>query len=1768
MQGILAIKDQDIITPQLFSGLQDTLMVMKDQLEKKSLIVPLEKELDLIRVSETFTLKFVKHSLENLSAKIENILRTLHSQGQQNEIVWAEAFSNQCQSATKELLLIAPWLLLPDTPKKFEDIIATNGIPSLKNVAKMEESLIPEIIRIDPAQNSSEENKWLDALKEILKKASLTAQERIDSLNALANLCNKLSDIELEFLYDRSQNLLSIGYNVDEHRRDPGFYDLLASEARLCTFVGISQGKLPQDNWFALGRQLTNPGGVPILLSWSGSMFEYLMPLIVMPTYENTLLDQTYKASVKRQIVYGNLQNVPWGISESGYNVVDASLNYQYRAFGVPGLGLKRGLSEDLVIAPYATIMALMVNPIEASNNLQLLKLYGFEGEFGFYEAIDYTHSRLPRGQSSVTIRSFMVHHQGMSFLSLSYLLLQQPMQKRFMAEPQFQATLLLLQERIPKSTSYYSIPMETRDISIETNNPEMRIIHTPNTPLPAVQLLSNGKYHVMITNSGGGYSRWKDIAVTRWHEDSTCDNRGTFCYMRDIEGNNFWSVAYQPALEQGKNYEVVFSQGRAEFRRRDNNLETHAEIVVSPEDDIEVRRLNITNHFRKPKTIEITSYAEVVLASPVADALHPAFSNLFVQTEILPDKHAIICTRRPRANDEKMPWMFHLITSNKAEVEEVSYETDRMKFIGRGNTNVKPQAMKTPGTLSGSQGSVLDPIVSIRYKITIEPEETATINQVFGVVETKEACQALVDKYQDLYLTNRVFELAWTHSQVVLRQINATETDAQLYTRLASAIIYTHNSLRADPKILIQNHQGQSGLWSYSISGDLPIVLLQIEDPKNISLVKQLVQAHAYLRLKGLIIDLVIWNEERGGYRQLLQNQIMNLITVGLGADVADKPGGIFVRIADQISNEDRILIQTVARVKISDSGGSLADQVKRRGVLKITIPLLIPSRPYIPHETHILPAPGLEFYNGLGGFSPDGKEYVIATSGRQVTPLPWVNILANPDFGTVISESGQSYTWAENAHEFRLTPWNNDPVSDTAGETFYLRDEETGHYWSPLPLPGLRKYPYLTKHGFGYSIFEHNEDGIDSQVTIFVDIKDSVKFIVLKIHNYSGRPCRLSATGYVEWVLGDLRPKTAQYIVTEIDPATGALFARNPYNTEFMNRVCFFDVDDPDKTFTADRTEFIGRNGTLQNPDALLRQRLSGKTGAALDPCGVLQVFFDLADGEEHEITFLLGTAKNKDEAVISLLQQYKVPGAAVEALKKVLNYWDRTLGAVQIKTPDQSINFLANGWLLYQVLACRIWARSGFYQSGGAFGFRDQLQDVMAILHTQPNIARQQILLAASRQFVQGDVQHWWHPPFGRGVRTRCSDDYLWLPFVTSHYVIVTGDTGILNESVGFLEGRLLNPDEESYYDLPGISDQSTGIYDHCVRAIKNGLRFGEHGLPLMGGGDWNDGMDKVGQHGKGESVWLGFFLYDVLIQFAVIANLQNDTGFAYECIENAEKLKDNINKNGWDGKWYRRAYFDDGTPLGSATNQECSIDSISQSWSVLSGGGSNNHSKMGMDAADKQLVRRKDKLIQLLDPPFDKSDLNPGYIKGYVPGVRENGGQYTHAAVWLTMAFAAMGDNHRAGELLSIINPVNHGNTPEAIATYKVEPYVMVADIYSELQHTGRGGWTWYTGSAGWMYRLITESILGIIREGDQLRFEPCIPPEWNSFTIQYRYEETIYHISAQQVNADKKEIVVIVDGIKRRDKIIRLINDHKEHKVELKIFAKKADLKLG
>jgi cellobiose phosphorylase len=1776
--GLRELTGENIFTPQMFAGLRDTVGVLKALASENVALANLDAELE----EAPSTLRAAFSLLERATDQAGKIAVSLTNEGEELK-EWSLTLKRNCEEHLEELRFLAPWVALPASIRSSRREKALTSKSEIRNpelefnqslltsaATKLEEKLaeldqahtLREVSTLDQSLGPLiEEGVGLTELSCCLREASDHARQRLLALETLASQTDKLAAMDFTFLFDPARDLFSIGFNIAEGRRDASFYDLLASEARLCSYVAIALGQVPQDHWFSMGRLLVASRGEPILVSWSGSMFEYLMPLLVMPNYENTLLDHTCKAAVQHQIEYGTLRGVPWGISESGYNRTDVHLNYQYRAFGVPGLGLKRGLAEDLVIAPYATAMALMVAPREACENLQRLAGEGRTGAYGFYEAVDYTPSRVPPDETSATVRSFMAHHQGMSLLALVNQLRDYPMQRRFMGCPLLKAADLLLQERVPKTAA----SMFVDDLALETSRTfsgeaesGMRLCTNPTPPAPEVHLLSNGRYHVVISSAGGGYSRWRDLAVTRWREDATRDCWGTFVYLRDVATGEFWSTAYQPTLRATKGYEAIFTQARAEFRQRHAGLEIHTEISVSPEDDVELRRIRITNRSLVTRVIELTSYAEVVLALPATDATHPAFSNLFVETEFARKSSAILCTRRASFPEEKPPWLLHLMMGQGGEQGEISCETDRGKFVGRGGTLANPAAMQSNSPLSNTVGSVLDPIISLRRTVSLPPHETAIIDLVLGVTESRETAMAQVEKYQSSRMADRTFDLAWTHSQVALHQLNATEAEAQLYGRLASALIYADPARRANPGVLRNNRRGQRGLWSYGISGDVPIVLLRISDTKKIEIVQQLIRAHSYWRMKGLTVDLVILNEDGSVYRQSLQDQITSLIVSGIEAQMLDKPGGIFIRRIEQIPHDDLLLLQSVARIVLDDETGTLTEQLEHRSVLEPSIPALTPTRSGPADLPTPLPDRELIFSNGLGGFTRDGHEYVITLQPGQMTPAPWVNVLANPYFGTVVSESGAAYTWVDNSHEFRLTPWSNDPVQDTTGEAFYIRDEQTGKFWSPTPLPARGATPYVIRHGFGYTVFEHTENGIASELWVYVAMDAPVKFTVLKLRNVSGRPRRVSVTGYWEWVLGDLRQKSLLHVQTEVDLKTGALLARNYYSTEFPERIAFIDVNDGTRTLTGDRKEFIGRNGSLSQPAALKRARLSGKVGAGLDPCGAVQVAFNLREGQERETSFRLGVGRNPAD-VQNLLQRFRRTDASRIALEGVWAYWNRTLGAVNVDTPDPAVNVMANGWLLYQTLSCRLWGRTGFYQSGGAYGFRDQLQDVMALVHAEPALTREHLLRAATHQFREGDVQHWWHPPAGRGVRTHFSDDYLWLPYATCRYVTCIADTGVLDEKIPFLEGRPVKPEEDAYYDLPNRSEESATLYQHCVRAIEHGLKFGERGLPLMGCGDWNDGMNRVGNRGRGESVWLAFFLYDVLIQFAELARTHRDPAFAERCLAQARQLQQNIEQHAWDGQWYRRAWFDNGEPLGSQSNPECQIDSLPQSWSVISGAGDPQRSSQAMQSVDQRLIRRNSRLIQLFDPPFDKSSMNPGYIKGYIPGVRENGGQYTHGAIWTVMAFALMGENDRAWELFALLNPIHHGGTPKQIATYKVEPYVVAADVYAAAPHTGRGGWTWYTGSAGWMYRLLIENLLGVNLKGDQLRLDPRLPKAWTTYKIHYRYRQTVYHITITRIVADSAGAnLLTLDGQEISGKTIPLRNDGHEHSVEMKV----------
>jgi cyclic beta-1,2-glucan synthetase len=1614
---------------------------------------------------------------------------------------------------------------------------------------------------------------WSEAVERsiasCLDDLTLQADARDDiwrRLRAIAALARAFADaMDFAFLLDARRRILSIGFRATDGALDPSCYDLLASEARLASFVAIAKGDVPPRHWFRLGRSVTPVGHGAALISWSGSMFEYLMPSLVMRAPAGSLLEQTGRLIVRRQIAYAEALGVPWGVSESAYNARDLELTYQYSTFGVPGLGLKRGLSENVVIAPYATALAAMVNPEAAARNFERLASVGASGRYGYYEAIDYTRARVPQGARCVVIRSFMAHHQGMTVVAIGDVLLGGLIRERFHAQPSVQANELLLQERTPRDVSVANPRAEevaTASSPGELAAPPVRQFRSPHDSRPQTQLLSNGRYAVMVTAAGAGYSRWDELSVSRWNEDATREDCGSFVFLRDVASGDTWSAGYQPVGVEPNSFQVTFSEDRAEFVRTDGSLTTRMDVIVSPEDDAEVRRVSIVNSGTRPREVEVTSYVEVVLAPLASDLDHPAFHKLFVQTEYVMGAGALLATRRRRSPAEPEVWAAHHAVVEGDLSAPIEVESDRAHFVGRGR-ELRDAAAMQARRLTKTTGTVLDAVFALRCRVRIAPGATARIAFWTCVGPSRQAVLGLVDKHHEPHAFARATTLAWTQAQVQLRHLGIEALEATLFQRLAGYVLFGNSPLRPPSDVIERGALGPAALWSQGISGDLPIVLLRIDDLDDLGMARQLLRAHEYWRSKQFAVDLVILNERGSSYIQDLQTALDTALRMSQSRPRSGRNlarGSVFLLRADLVGADVRAALSSVARVVLYAPRGTLDEQLDRAANDRA---VAAPPRRWLRAEAGIsTPAaasPDLEFFNGLGGFDADGGEYVTVLRDGHVTPTPWINVIANSQFGFQVAVDGGGYTWSLNSRENKLTPWSNDPVTDRPGEVIYLRDEGTGELWCPTARPirdpaGL----YTVRHGQGYSRFEHTSREIVAELVQFVPLDDSLKVSRLRLRNTSTRARRLSVTAYVEWVLGPHRSTAGPCVSTCIDPETGALLASNPWRTSFGTRVAFVDMGGMQTAWTGDRREFLGRYGTLAEPAALLRaEPMSGRVGAGLDPCCAMQAVVDIAPGGSADLVVLLGDAASPPEAR-TLVARYR--SADLEALLNgIARHWDEVLGHVQVRTPDRSLDIMLNRWLLYQTLACRIWARSGFYQSSGAYGFRDQLQDGMALVLSQPAITRAHLLRAAGRQFAEGDVQHWWLPHSGQGVRTRIADDRVWLPYAVSHYVMTTGDADVLNEQVPFLEGRSLDPGEHDAYFQPAVAEESASLYEHCARALDDSLALGRHGLPLIGTGDWNDGMNRVGELGLGESVWLGWFLHAALAAFAPVADAQGEQARGTRWRAHADGLAEALELAAWDGEWYRRAFYDDGTALGSAASEECRIDSITQSWSVISGAGDAGRGTRAMAAVGRQLVRQDAALALLFDPPFDRTPLDPGYIKGYPPGIRENGGQYTHAAAWSVIALAQLGQGDNAAALLAMLNPVNRTSSRAKVQRYKVEPYAVAADVYSVAPHVGRGGWTWYTGSAGWLYRAGVESILGVRRHGAVLTVAPCIPRHWPRFEVLMRYLSARYDIVVENpagVSSGVRYAELDGEMLAVGDARVQLADDGRVHSVRL------------
>ncbi len=1718
-QICLDVKSTPLLYSSLLLGIEDIIKILKQDVEDftRSVLISPQKDLDSIKFQINEMLKYVREM------KVEQF---------EGNPYFLDGLESRVNFVNSQFIKISHYI----GGNEFNSI--TNWVSKLK-----------------------------DKINRIKYEISSTSSE--DQLISFHNDCEDVAqachdfviNMDFSFLYNRKRKLFTIGFNVRDGKIDDSYYDLLASEARLTSFISIAKGDVPENHWFHLGRQMTSLFRQRVLISWSASMFEYLMPLLVMKDYLGTLLNETHVAVVKQQMAYAGIQNRPWGISESAFNARDLNSNYQYGPFGVPGLGLKRGLSNDFVVSPYSTVLASLVLPKESIANLRRLIANNLLTDFGFFEAVDYTEGRLAPKESYTIIESFMAHHQGMILVAIDNLLHENMVAIAFHNDPIVKSSELLLQERVPQRISILN-PRE-EEVLHKTGGrarslPTLHHIEHVHTEEPQIRILSNGSYTVMLTAAGSGFSKCDDLSVFRWEEDRTVDRDGQYFFIFDTIEGSLYPLTFQPMSRKPQDYKTIFSEHKVEFFCRKKNINTHTEVIVSAEDNVELRRITITNVTDKDLSLDLTSYSEPVLSTPESDLAHPAFNKLFIQTEYINEKSALLANRRKRSDDEDDLYGIHQIVYDHKKCKNIQYETDREKFLGRRNNLSKANGLKGGSTLSNTVGGVLDPILSFKTNVSLAPYGSTQVIFVSGLAKSRDEALRLIDQYHDRHTFMREDQMSWTQSQIRLKHLNIELDEVNTFQKLAGSLIYSDSKLRPPSSRVEKNIKSQKDLWNYGISGDIPILLIFIKNKHEISFITDILQFHEYLRAKNIPFDLVIFSEESSSYRLDIHEELLHQVNTSGGQGLLFKKGGIFLFRKDITTDEDFTFLKSVARVYFNTQEGSLKKQVNQ--LLKVTkCPALkvLGKRQSPSRKEHPVKRPELEFFNSFGGFKDGGKEYQIYLKGNQVTPAPWINVIANSrGFGFLVSETGSSHTWSENSRENRITPWNNDPVLDHSGEIIYLYDQESGETWSPAPGYARDMSPYLVRHGQGYTVFEHNYAEVAHKLTMYVSLEEDLKFVRLKLKNLSNTKRHISVYYYLEWVIGFHRSQTAHHIVTEKGFDQNVFHAQNHFQEDFGSKTTFACSSKNVSSFTCDRRSFFGRHGQYDRPLGINNDQLDGKMGAGLDPCLTMKVDCKLEAQQEEEIIFLLGQVP--DCKLIKEIVELNIDvKKADQVLKEAKNFWEETLGSLQVKTPFPQFDILINHWMLYQTISSRIWARTAFYQSGGAYGFRDQLQDVTALAHSNPMIARDHILKAAAHQFEEGDVLHWWHPPIEKGVRTRFSDDLLWLPFVVDHYVLTTGDESILDEVIPFIKGPLLPEGQDDLYIKAEKSDGSGSLFEHCLRAIDRSLKLGAHQLPFMGSGDWNDGMSSVGNKGKGESVWLAWFLGANLRSFIEICEKRGDSKRANDYALHLEKLKDSVETTGWDGQWYRRAYFDDGTPLGSASNDECKIDSIAQSWSSISNLGNIEHRKLALDSAKKYLINKKDSIVHLFIPPFDKTDLNPGYIKGYVPGIRENGGQYTHAAIWLAMGLAQEGDEDTAFDIMNTLNPIQHSCTEENAQVYKIEPYVIPADIYSAPLHMGKGGWSWYTGSSSWYYRAFIESILGLRREGEHLFFKSSLPSTLPNFELRIRFGSSLYVIEVKQSlnpNAIYKDQEFLGNEL-----TLKLVDDSKDHLVIVNLY---------
>jgi cyclic beta-1,2-glucan synthetase len=1597
------------------------------------------------------------------------------------------------------------------------------------------------------------------------------AASRIEQIRSLQSRCASLVEaMDFRFLYDPGRKLFHVGYNVAAGQLDGSYYDLLASEARLASYIAIAKGDVPAGHWLHLGRPFGRGEGGAVLLSWAGTMFEYLMPRLLMRTPEHSLLGVSCRGAVERQVSFARRHGVPWGISESGYHELDDHGSYQYRAFGVPSLGLRRDPGDRLVVAPYATVLAWGVAPREVARNLDAVRRLGAGGPYGMYEAIDFgTVARGAGRGGGRVVRSYMAHHQGMILIALDNLAHADVMVDRFHADAMTAAPEFLLYERAPGH-------VRTEPLS-PPPSPHSRPVAGPpaveswpivtDGEMPQATALSNGRLSAIVTATGAGGLRWQDRVITRWHSDLTDDQWGHWLYIQDVASGLVWSPL--EAIDRaGADCDVVFAPDRAEYSATKGDLSVRLAVTIAAGADVEVRKVTLLNQGPRTSRVQVTNYAEISLGSPTEDARHPAFVKLFVESAFHPDVETLVFRRRPSSPDDPPLFVAHTVSRLHGGGSIVAWETDRERFLGRNGDIALPAALRLRQNAgAGASGCVLDPIQSLTLDFEIPAGGEVEFAYLTAVGDSASAALSAMDAYRTSGGVAWAFQRANARSQRLLAELRIPPASVRAYQRLLSALLHPYHELRGSPSRFPERIPQQQGLWALGVTGDLPILAVKVSSLDDTPLLLDALRAYVLWREQKVPIELVVIDRSHDGYHQPIADWLRHTLKrLGRESDL-NRPRGVHHLAAERLSPLHRATVEEAARVVLDSEFGTLDAHLAKLVDGRLDPPpfVPVPTGAWRREPTRPLPPPEpLLLHNGLGGFSPDGREYRMRLGPGVYTPAPWINVIATPQLGFTVSEVGSGFTWMGNSGESRLTTWSNDPVLDRSGEAVYVRDEETAEYWSPTPRPRAGEGGYEIRHGAGYTEFHHHGHGVRHRLRMHAGLDPSVKVVELELENHWSRARRLTVTYFAEWVLGANRQASAPHVETDFDGENEILLARDLFNELEEAGVAFLASDLPVHGWTTDRREFLGVGRGLSAPAGMERIGLDMRAGLGVEPCAALQVHVSLGPGETVPVKFFLGWAESA-AASREIVGQCRAPGAGERSRAGVDALWDRVLSRVTVRTPDPSMEVMLNRWLPYQALACRLWGRSALYQSSGAFGFRDQLQDALAFRFLEPAITRGQILDAAGRQFAAGDVLHWWHPPSGRGVRTRCSDDLLWLPFVTAEYVRATGDEAVLDERIPYLEALPLGDGErERYASYPQGAGRSS-LYEHGLRALDRASTRGRNGLPLIGAGDWNDALDRVGEGGKGESVWLGWFLLATLERFSEMATLRQDDETASRLRSQAVELRKRIEGFAWDGAWYVRATYDDGTRIGSSDSMECRIDAISQAWSVLSGGASPERAAEAMESVWRELVNEKDGLIRLLAPSFDQTPRWPGYIKAYPPGVRENGGQYTHAAVWTAWAYAALGDGDRAGRCFELLNPVEKSRDWAGMQRYRVEPYVVAADVYAETPHVGRGGWTWYTGSAAWLWRFGVEAILGLHPVAGGLSFDPCIPSHWPGYEAVVRVGAGEYRISVENPGGVTRGIARLeVDGVRIDGNRISLANDGRVHEVSAVLGSQRED----